>query len=43
MTATFMAKPFLQDAGNGLNLHFSEIDKNGANILMTKAISDLFY
>ena len=32
MAATFMAKPFPNDAGNGLHVHFSVINKNGVNI-----------
>ncbi len=30
--ATFMAKPFLNDAGNGLHVHFSILDQDGTNI-----------
>lgn len=30
--ATFMAKPFAQDAGNGLHVHFSVLDETGRNI-----------
>lgn len=30
--ATFMAKPFAQDAGSGLHVHFSILDKDGGNI-----------
>ncbi|MEM7733892.1 MAG: glutamine synthetase family protein [Pseudomonadota bacterium] len=32
MAATFMAKPFLQDAGNGLHVHFSVLDQDGKNV-----------
>ena len=32
IAATFMAKPYLQDAGNGMHVHFSIIDRNGDNI-----------
>lgn len=32
MAATFMAKPFLDGAGNGLHLHFSVLDQDGRNI-----------
>jgi glutamine synthetase len=30
--ATFMAKPYKDDAGNGMHLHFSVLDKDGTNI-----------
>ncbi|MEM7073491.1 MAG: glutamine synthetase family protein [Pseudomonadota bacterium] len=30
--ATFMAKPFAEDAGNGLHVHFSVLDGDGRNI-----------
>ena len=30
--ASFMAKPFPDDAGNGMHMHFSVLDKNGDNI-----------
>ncbi|MHC9237305.1 glutamine synthetase family protein [Pseudooceanicola sp. 502str34] len=32
MAATFMAKPFEGDAGNGMHVHFSVLDKAGNNI-----------
>ena len=32
MAATFMAKPYQEDAGNGMHLHFSVVDENGTNI-----------
>ena len=32
IAATFMAKPYLQDAGNGMHIHFSIADRNGKNI-----------
>ena len=32
MAASFMAKPFKDDAGNGLHMHFSVLDENGRNI-----------
>jgi len=32
MAATFMAKPFGADAGNGLHVHFSVLDEDGNNI-----------
>lgn len=32
MAATFMAKPFAGDAGNGLHLHFSVLDAAGGNV-----------
>ncbi|MDQ7071128.1 MAG: glutamine synthetase family protein [Rhodobacterales bacterium] len=30
--ATFMAKPFPEDAGNGMHVHFSVLDSDGKNI-----------
>ncbi|WP_294623110.1 glutamine synthetase family protein [uncultured Roseovarius sp.] len=30
--ATFMAKPFAEDAGNGMHLHFSVLDEAGRNV-----------
>ena len=32
MAATFMAKPFADDAGNGMHVHFSVLDRNGKNV-----------
>lgn len=32
MAATFMAKPFAEDAGNGLHMHFSVLDAAGHNV-----------
>ena len=32
MAATFMAKPFADDAGNGMHVHFSVVDADGRNI-----------
>jgi len=32
LTATFMAKPFLEYAGNGMHVHASVLDENGDNI-----------
>lgn len=32
MAATFMAKPFADDAGNGMHVHFSVLDAEGRNI-----------
>lgn len=32
MAATFMAKPFENDAGNGMHVHFSVVDDTGANV-----------
>jgi glutamine synthetase len=32
LTATFMAKPFLEYAGNGMHVHASMLDRNGCNI-----------
>lgn len=31
-TATFMAKPFADDAGNGMHVHFSVLDSDGRNV-----------
>lgn len=33
MAATFMAKPFADQSGNGMHLHFSVLDKSGRNVL----------
>ena len=30
--ATFMAKPYAQDAGNGMHVHFSVLDQDGRNV-----------
>ncbi|KUJ85614.1 glutamine synthetase [Ruegeria marisrubri] len=30
--ATFMAKPYANDAGNGMHVHFSVVDKDGNNV-----------
>jgi glutamine synthetase len=30
--ATFMAKPYAQDAGNGMHVHFSVLDADGRNV-----------
>ena len=32
MAATFMAKPFASDAGNGMHVHFSVVDQDGRNV-----------
>lgn len=32
LAATFMAKPFADDAGNGMHVHFSVVDEKGRNI-----------
>ena len=32
LDATFMAKPFPEDSGNGLHVHFSILDENGRNL-----------
>ncbi len=41
--ATFMAKPFADDAGNGMHLHFSVLDQAGDNVFNdgTNAGSDI--
>lgn len=43
LAATFMAKPFAGDAGNGMHIHFSVLDADGRNIFDdgTAAGSDL--
>lgn len=30
--ATFMAKPYAEEAGNGMHVHFSVVDQNGNNV-----------
>ena len=32
LAATFMAKPFADDAGNGMHVHFSVVDQDGNNV-----------
>lgn len=32
MAATFMAKPYVDKAGNGFHIHFSVLDQNGVNV-----------
>ena len=32
MNATFMAKPFSDEAGNGMHVHLSVVDKDGNNV-----------
>ncbi|PIE14441.1 MAG: glutamine synthetase [Rhodobacterales bacterium] len=32
IAATFMAKPFAEDAGNGMHVHFSVLDASGNNV-----------
>lgn len=32
LAATFMAKPFADDAGNGMHVHFSVVDQEGRNV-----------
>ncbi|MGX9350751.1 glutamine synthetase family protein [Shimia sp. W99] len=32
MAATFMAKPYPDDAGNGMHVHFSVVDEDGKNV-----------
>ena len=41
--ATFMSKPYAEDAGNGMHVHFSVLDQDGTNIFDdgTKRGSDL--
>ncbi len=44
--ATFMAKPFLEEAGNGQHMHISLIDEQGDNLFTNKdddSASPLFY
>src|SRR3546814_12811029 len=36
MDTTFMAKPYPGQAGNGLHVHISLLDKNGNNIFATE-------
>ncbi|MEX0350201.1 MAG: glutamine synthetase family protein [Paracoccaceae bacterium] len=31
-TASFMAKPYAEDAGNGMHVHFSILDRDGRNV-----------
>lgn len=31
-SATFMAKPYERDAGNGMHVHFSVVDRQGSNV-----------
>ena len=38
MTASFMAKPFTDEPGNGLHTHFSVLDGDGQNIFQTPAL-----
>ena len=35
LDATFMAKPFPRDSGNGLHVHFSVLDESGRNLFAT--------
>ena len=37
LKASFMAKPFLEMAGNGMHLHMSIVDSSGANIFVSKS------
>lgn len=32
LAATFMAKPYAQEAGNGMHVHFSVVDETGCNV-----------
>ncbi|MGR5175512.1 glutamine synthetase family protein [Vibrio mediterranei] len=43
--ATFMAKPFLEEAGNGQHMHISVVDENGNNLFSQAdgTASPLFY
>lgn len=51
MSASFMAKPYLEHAGNGLHVHFSVLDRDGKNVfndgtedgsrMMTSAVAGL--
>ncbi|MFA0439017.1 gamma-glutamylputrescine synthetase [Vibrio sp. 10N.286.49.C2] len=43
--ATFMAKPFLEEAGNGQHMHLSLVDSNGDNLFTQSddSASPLFY
>ena len=34
--ATFMAKPFAKDSGNGLHVHFSVLDESGRNLFASE-------
>ena len=38
MAATFMAKPFATESGNGLHTHFSVLNREGENVLCDEAI-----
>jgi glutamine synthetase len=41
LDATFMAKPYGRQAGNGMHVHFSVLDENGENIYATdEGLSD---
>ncbi len=37
LTASFMAKPFIEAAGNGMHVHVSLLDQNGANVFADPA------
>lgn len=37
LTATFMAKPFIEPAGNGMHVHVSLLDQDGNNIFASEA------
>ena len=39
LKASFMAKPFLDTAGNGMHLHMSVVNKTGDNIFDSKTLS----
>lgn len=40
MAATFMAKPFADQSGNGMHMHFSILDKSGRNVLAEAQATD---
>jgi len=40
MQATFMAKPYLEEAGNGLHMHLSLMDESGTNVFASEPPTD---